>query len=148
MDLEVQGAQQLEAVAKRLKAAGRGDLRKELLQQVRAAAKPTVTDIKRNAATDLPQRGGLAQAVAKSRIGTRTRMSGKRVGVRIEAKNGMDIKRLDQGRLRHPVFGNRKAWVEQTVKPGWFSEPIKRRLPEVRDGVLKAMNDIIKKVEG
>lgn len=54
---------------------------------------------------------------------------------------------MDDGRWRHPVFGNREAWVTQTARPaGWFESAMLRHGPKVRDGAVKAVNDIINKL--
>src|SRR6266540_2194860 len=120
------GARQLEALAKRLKAAGAGELRKELLRGIRESNKATIRKIRTNAASTLPQRGGLAAKVAKSKIATRTRTSGASVGVEIKGTDkSVNLSRLNEGKLRHPVFGNKKVWKKQSVKSGWFDDPIK-----------------------
>ncbi|MCX6399236.1 MAG: hypothetical protein NTX33_04795 [Propionibacteriales bacterium] len=149
MEIEVRGAHDLEALAKRLKSADDGkELRKQLLREIRQSAKPVIGKVKASARDKLPSRGGLADSVARSRIGVRTRVSGKNAGVRIEAKNGIDVRSLDRGRLRHPVFGNRNNWVNQEVEPGWFSEPLTESLPHVRRGVIDAMDAVAKRIEG
>ncbi|SDZ55141.1 hypothetical protein SAMN05216215_10973 [Saccharopolyspora shandongensis] len=56
-------------------------------------------------------------------------------------------KYMDDGRWRHPVFGNRDRWVTQTARPaGWFESAMRRHGPRVRDGAAKAVNDIINKL--
>ncbi|MCI2421510.1 hypothetical protein MOQ72_29155 [Saccharopolyspora sp. K220] len=54
---------------------------------------------------------------------------------------------LNDGRWRHPVFGNRDRWVMQTARPaGWFESAMRRHGPRGRDGAVKAVNDIITKL--
>ncbi|MEV0085261.1 hypothetical protein [Saccharopolyspora sp. NPDC050642] len=54
---------------------------------------------------------------------------------------------LNDGRWRHPVFGNRDRWVTQTARPaGWFESAMRRHGPKVRQGAVKAVNDIISKI--
>src|SRR5690242_12010056 len=84
MDLRVTGADDLERVGKRLREVGAGDLRKELLRGIREAGKPVILDVRKSALETLPRRGGLAALVAKSKFATRTRVSGKNVGVQIK----------------------------------------------------------------
>ncbi|MEV5538476.1 hypothetical protein AB0L13_16595 [Saccharopolyspora shandongensis] len=56
-------------------------------------------------------------------------------------------KYMDDGRWRHPVFGNRDRWVTQTARPlGWFDRAMRRHGPKVRDGARKAIDDIISKL--
>jgi hypothetical protein len=42
---------------------------------------------------------------------------------------------------RHPVFGNREDWVDQKGQP-YFGQTIKRRAPEFRRAIEKAMGEI------
>ena len=145
-DFIVVGANQLDALAKRLKAAGESGkgLRKELLKQLRATMKPLVKDVKDSANT-LPHRGGLARQTAK-RVSARTRATGRQAGIQVVAKStGW---RLDSGRLRHPLFGNRGAWFQQDVRPGWFTHPLEAGAPKVREALVQAIDDIARKVEG
>lgn len=147
VDIRIQGADQLEALAKALKAAGNNELRKELLAGIRAAAKPTVADVKANLGAHLPRRGGFAAIMARSSIGVRTRTSGQNTGVRIQAKHSKhDLVAIDRGILRHPVFGNRDRWVTQTIVPGLVSNPIEDAKPRIRTGVLEAMENTARKI--
>lgn len=51
---------------------------------------------------------------------------------------------LDRGRLRHPVFGNRKVWVNQRIPAGMFSKAAEKEgAPLVR----QAGEDLIRFVE-
>jgi hypothetical protein len=50
-----------------------------------------------------------------------------RVSVRVgrNSKSGRaDLKGLDAGGVRHPLYGNRKRWYTQAVAPGSISEGI------------------------
>ncbi len=147
-DFRVTGAEDLEAVAKRLKQAGSGELRKELLRGIRQTNKPTIADIRASARDRLPHGGGLADIVARSSIGTRTRLSGKNVGVEIKGTSGRlrNLRNLNAGRLRHPLFGNRKHYYEQPVEPGFFDDPIEKRADEIRRGIEEVMADVARKV--
>jgi hypothetical protein len=47
---------------------------------------------------------------------------------------------------RHPVFGNREAWVTQRGAT-WFASTIQRHAPEFRRAVLTAVDDIQRRIE-
>lgn len=147
MDVSVRGSEDLERLARNLKAAGAGDLRKELLKNIRASGKPLIADIKANAQHTLPHSGGLAALVAGSKFGVRTRLSGKSVGIRVQASNSIQVEGLDRGRLKHPVFGNRDNWVGQAVTPGFFSKPAEENVDTFRRGIEKAMTDVANQIE-
>lgn len=148
-DASVRGAQELEALGQRLKRAGGKELRRELLRGVRNSNKGTIARIRDSARNELPHEGGLADLVAGSRFSTRTRLSGTRVGVTIEGSNRSirALRQLNAGRLRHPVFGNRKVWAQQQVAAGWFDRPVTEDLPEIRSAIQRVMKDVARRIE-
>lgn len=146
VDFEVQGADQFLRLSKALKHAGRGELRKELNRSLRESAKPLIKDTKAAARSRLPKRGGLAALVARApqRVQVRT---GRDPGVRIVVgKNGSGARGAEQGRVRHPVFGNKNVWVTQSVPKGWFSEPIKAGAPKVRRDLEDVLEQIADRI--
>jgi hypothetical protein len=149
-DFRVTGADQIARAARALKAQGPGGVqgRKELLRAIQSGTKELKADIKASARSSLPTRGGLNEVIAQSPISTRTRTTGNSVGVRIVAtgKPLRDIEATNRGRLRHPVFGNRKVWVQQTIPAGWFDRPLQAGAPKVRTELLAAMQRIIANV--
>jgi hypothetical protein len=154
MSASVKGAEELEALARRLKAAGGTELRKELLRGIRNSSKGTIEKIRASARSELPSSGGLAALVAGSKIAARTRTSGASAGITIvgTGKNVRSLRSLNEGKLRHPVFAraeNRKhwAWVSQSVRPHWFDKPVEDDLPHIRTAVEKVMSDVARKIE-
>lgn len=147
MNVEIRGAEQLGELAKRLKAegeAGKG-LRRELLKEIRSAAKPLAEAAKsavKALPTKPPEDTGLRRRIAAG-VKVRTRTAGKQVGVRITAgkldANDANLpRRLNKGSWRHPVFGS-DTWVTQTIQPGWFDKTLRRGGPRVRLQVKAAM---------
>jgi hypothetical protein len=121
---DVRGAEQLVTVARKLRAAGDRDLRREMLRGMRAAVKPSGQEAKANAMQRLPHRGGLAQLVASSRISTRIKLTGN-PRVQVVARNESAIRNADAGKIRHPVWGS-DHWVTQRVTPGWWSDAMRK----------------------
>lgn len=147
-DFEVRGAQQLQVLAERLKKAGEGELRKQLLREIRGSAKKAIPDVRQSAYRTLPRRGGLAERVGNQAYAVQIRLGGSSASVRIAGKGMKELRDIDAGRLRHPVFGDRKRWKAQAVTPGFFSDPINRRAPSIRKDIEKAMGGIAHKVTG
>jgi hypothetical protein len=166
-------ARQLDEIAKRLKAAGDRDLKNELLAGIRKTTKPEIPKIRDSAREKLPKRGGLAELIATSKIGTRTRLTGNSVGVQIRGTGKHDLKELNAGRLHHPVFVKNRSgllhrktgrgktgnalggtdrkdwkWVTQKVPSGFFDEPIQKDKPELQRGIESVLSAIAKKIEG
>ena len=146
-DYEVRGAEDFLKLSKALKHAGRTELRKELTSSLKRTAKPLIGKTREEARRRLPQKGGLAKRVAKAPQRIQVRTGAKTAGVRVVVgKSNSGARGANKGVIRHPVFGNRKVWVNQSVPPGWFDDPLRESAPEVRRGLEKAIESIADKV--
>ena len=148
VDLRITGADQLKKLGADFKKAGAGDLRKEMLAEFRAEARPLIVDVRRSAGDVLPRRGGLAARVARSTIRAANRLSGSAVGMRITANNSISLRQVDAGTVRHPLFGNRNFWYTQPVTPGWFDKPFQKNVDELRRRVIATMDRFAAKLGG
>lgn len=146
-DISVSGANQLAAVTKRLKQAGANEVRKDMLRGLRVGAKPLVAVARQSAVENLPRAGGLDQVVAASKFAVRTRTSGRNPGVRVVALSGHNIAAMDRGRLRHPTYGHRDRWVTQKIKPGWWTDALTARAPEVRTALVAVLAETARRIE-
>lgn len=108
------------------------DARREVLKEIRKEIKEPLPQLRKAwkawALSNLPSRGGLNRWVARARIQAKFSTSGRIVGVRVilTRKSGggdkADLNRLDsEGRIRHPLYGNRQHWYPQTVKANVFT---------------------------
>lgn len=145
--IELRGADQLRALSMRLKDLGDKELKREFSKAITAATKPLVQDLRQSARETLPKKGGLNERIAKSQIRTVRRASSRTQGIRVTAKNAYVLGRLDQGHVRHPVFGH-KVWVDQTVKSGWWTRPTEAIGPQVIRSVEAAMQHMARKLDG
>lgn len=146
-DFRITGVDDLERLARRLKEIGDKDLSRELRDGIARATAHVRQDIEDAAERELPKRGGLNAWVAASKFSTSVR-GGKNPSVRLTGKRKnkvgkqSDLAAIDTGRVRHPVFGNRKAWVVQQVRPGFFSRPAETGAELVRREVFAVIADI------
>jgi hypothetical protein len=152
-DIELRGADDVAALVRRIRThADAKAIRKDLYSGLSRATKEVREDMKASIPPSLPSRGGLAAQIHRDAGTFRTSAKGGRwAGVSIFAKSkGHDLRRLNQGRLRHPVFGNRSVWVQQTagVIPGFLDEPFEKSKPEVARGIQQVLDEIARKVEG
>ncbi len=142
------GADKLRRVAVAIKTSGDKDLRRELLRGMQRGGKPLKDAARRGALERLPKRGGLAERVASSKFGVRTSTTGKGASVRVIGRSGYDLQGMDDGLIRHPVYGKwRKGVKGQPVKPGWFSDAEEAAAPKFRDEFEQAMDIIGAKLE-
>lgn len=118
-----------------------------------AAVEPIRDEFKAQALT-LPSRGGLARYVAKSRYTVVKRLGGSRptlsIRVRRTKRGGaVDLTKINEGRLRHPVHANPKRtrkewrWVDQTIKAGMWDTTLERSVPGIEDGLRDAVRDAV-----
>jgi hypothetical protein len=147
IQVEVHGAEQLAALSRRLKAAGEKGLQRELSRGIAKAMQPVKRALPASARDRLPKRGGFAEQVARSKLRTIRRNSGRAVGLRLQASNPENIRRADKGQVRHPTFGH-GPWVTQQVKPGWFTEPTQAAAPAVRAEVEAAQARVVAQIDG
>ena len=145
------GAQELADLARRLKDAGEGGLRRELYAGIRTAAEPVLGEIRAGLPAHMPHR--YAGVLGTDLRLTASVRAGKTASVRLRGVTGRDrqIGRLDRGVLTHPLFGNRKHWFSQGpagggMAPGFFTGPIEHAAPQLRYAVLSAMRRTAEKI--
>lgn len=147
-------ASELEAIARRLRFIGDGELTRELRRAISDAAGRVPDDIRAGLKPRLPD--PYAEVLdADLAFSIRQRASDRDPGVTLRAttRSGQRrrIRRLDQGILAHPLYGHRKRWYNQgepSVQPGWFSGPAEAARPRVREEIKQALRDVAAKATG
>ena len=136
-------AQQLRTVAVHLREAGDEGLKRELFAALRHATDPVPGEIRAGLKPKLPDR--YAEVLdADLAIGTSVRSAGT-VTLRGTTRGAVQrrrLRRLNAGVLAHPLWGNRRHWYDQPVTPGWFTGPAEDAVPQVREEILQALNDV------
>jgi hypothetical protein len=140
-------AAELEALAFRLRRAGDGDLIREVTRAMRDAVVPVQAEIRAGLRPDLPDRYA-ATLDADLRLGVNVRTNERDPGVSVTGTartKARKLRNLDEGRLTHPVYGNREKWETQeepSVQPGWFTGPAEAGGPRVRAAIERALEDV------
>lgn len=99
-----------------------------------------VKEIKRGglkASQSLADRAAGATITIKGRAGRDPKVT---ITARTKAGKSIDLKALDAGTVRHPVFGHLTRWVTQSVSAKTFSDGVEENLDGVRDEILKALD--------
>jgi hypothetical protein len=148
--IRVTGAEELRRAAAAIRRAGRVDLRKELLTAVRESTKPIGEAVRKGLPTYLPD--NYAAVLGRAlRFTTKSKTSGwPEVTVTARAKGKArprEITAINRGVLRHPLFGRRKYWYAQKVRPGFFDEPAREVLDDVRHAAAAAVDRVRDKLE-
>lgn len=152
-DLEFPGAKQMfVATAKRLNAQGKEGrgLWRELNASMKAAAEPMTDVVLRHLSEYLPDnyaavlRRGLTVRVSRSTKGDAAGL--KLVGTAKGVKKKRHVKVINDGTLRHPVFSHADRWVNQKVRPGFWTQPLtlNREIParEIRRAVQNTIRKL------
>lgn len=152
-DLEIVGAkQQFVALAKRLNAqgsSGRG-LWKELNSEIKTAAQPMTDTVLRHLGNYLPKRyARVLQSTLIVRISRSTRGAAaglKLVGTAKGHSRKRHVNVIDQGTLRHEVWGNPDVWVDQSVKPGFWSSTLDQTREIPAKAIRRAVQNSARKI--
>lgn len=137
-----------------MRSAGR-DLRRDMGKEIRHVAQPVIEDMRSEiSGMSLPATGGekpysgpTGAGGITGRIAAATKVSITGRGVRIRVNNGSlgNARKLpayiDAGKTwRHPVMGNRRAWVSQTAsEPGWFTKTGLQHHPQIKREVTEIL---------
>ena len=143
-------ASELEAAAFRLRRAGAEDLARELTAAMKRGVDPVPDKIRAGLIPHLPN--PYAAALDEDLdIKVIARNSGADAVVSVYGQTRgkrRRINRLEGGVLEHPLWGNRRHWYPQAVRPGWFSGPAEADAPRVRAELEQALRDVSDKATG
>lgn len=167
-NIRITGTGQLLELSARLRRAGHENIRASFQRRLRRAAEPlrdglqsSIRDLdirgegrragKRGgpSPTTRPLRSSIADAI---RISVRTAGS---PGARVWLDRSLlppDIpaglvERLNDGRVRHPVFANRRRWTQQNATPGWWVRTVRSHIPRMTSEVERIIDDVRRRLE-
>lgn len=167
-DIRVTGTGQLLELSARLRRAGHENIRSSFQRRLRRAAEPLRADLQdgirhldiRSQGRGSGKRGGpspttrpLRAAIAEAiRISVRT---GGSPGARVWLDKGRlppdipmgVVNRLNEGRLRHPVFGNKRRWAQQTATPLWWDKTVRAHQSRITREVERVADDVRRRLE-
>ena len=149
MNITVRGTEQLTTLAQRFREAANSGLRDELRNTLSTLGPGIIDSVRNSARTTLPRRGGLAALIADTSEFTAPIVTTPtEVKLSITARSNVDIRLLNDGTVRHPLFGNRQHWYNQTVKPGWFTRPLAGIGPRVSEELNQTLETVARRIEG
>lgn len=167
--VSAEGAQQLQALNRRLKEAARTDLRKQLRREIRDAGRPVVADIRQaimnvdvsstrgghaypDRSTGLRARTAKATGLSVTQRGIRIRVRAHRVDPQYpKLVKYLDASLPKYGRWRHPVFGQGKRgtakgpWTQQSGDP-YFFVTIHKHRTDFRRACFEAIRETNEKI--
>lgn len=129
MDVKVEGAEKLALLGKAIRRMGTDrTIINNLSKDIKKMVGPVRTELRDSAIKTLPKRGGLNKWVARSRVNALVRRGVKTAGLSIrEGRNSStgkrtDLRRINAGTVRHPLFGDRHHWYLEKVEPGFATK--------------------------
>lgn len=162
--VQILGTGQLLVLSRRLRSTAGAPVQRNLTRRIRRAAEPLRDDLQSTirglpmrsqgrasgsrggpSPTTRPLRATIASAI---RISVRTSSN---PGARVWVDKGLlprDLKGMPQamndpsGRIRHPVYGNRRRWANQFVPPLWWDKTVQRHTPRMRAEVARVLDDV------
>ncbi len=170
LQVEIKGQDDLRRVARALRLADKDGLRRELATAIRQAARPTLDAIQASAGRistrgypkpgavrrftrPVPAKGTRAKIAAAVGSTVRVAEDNPRVSFTVRsARLPLELRNMprkfDSGRTwRHPVMGNRNAWVGQSGQP-WFWPPIRDNIKTFRGEIEQALERTREQIEG
>ena len=156
MPASVTGAADFAALSARLKEAGATGLRRELYKAIGQAGDDLVKEIGSREHLNPYMPNHYAAELARDLSVRVFKRGGQDAHVTIRAEGRTRKRKLaqldEQGMLVHPVFGRgaRQDWIWRAqfshVRPGFFTDPVERCAPAVRDKILAAMRETSRKL--
>lgn len=165
--IRITGTGQLLDLSMRLRRAGHENIRQSYLRRIRRAAEPLRDDLqdtirgldissqgrgsgKRGgpSPTTRPLRATIAEAI---RISVRTSGApGARVWVDRD-RLPPDLRNMpgviNTGRIRHPVFGNKRRWAQQNATPLWWDKTVRAHQDRMTREVARVVDDVRRRIE-
>lgn len=163
--IKIENQEQYKRLARALKEAGRGDLQRSMVKQIRRHGSPALQAAQRaflGIDVQSSDGGGTKSTGLRARVAAATRISvlGSGISIRVEPRRvdnrygralsfGLD----GLGRWRHPVYADPTktredwTWVEQTGREVFYRS-LKRYESVWRRGVEQAMQETARKIEG
>lgn len=160
MDVQVNGWRAFQRLAADCKDAARKDLERELRRGLSGSTAPMRTAIRAAAAATMPSAGGYA-AVLPSALRVTPRQSGLLLRLTVAAKGAgedRDVRALDAGRLRHPVYGRSRRgrggrrvpspWAVTAIRPGFVTDTFDKTADAVLERLGEAVQTVADKIAG
>jgi hypothetical protein len=166
--IQIAGTGQLLVLSRKLKHAGGSRLKQNFARRLRHAAEPLRDGLQdsirgldiASAGRGAGKRGGVSPTTRplRSSIASAIRISVRTSGdpgARVWVDKGslppdipMNVlQRLNEGRLRHPVFGNKRRWAQQNAPAGWWDKTVKHHQPRMERDVARVLDDVRRELD-
>ncbi len=141
---------ELRYLAGKLRKAAARDLTRELRQGQRKAVRPLQKEIKAEALATLPKHGGYNVTMSKAvKVSVTTGTGRNALTIRVYAAgkaDARDVRAVNAGILRHPLFGHRKSWHTTKVRAGFVDRPVDRLSDQILRESAEAAERVLESI--
>jgi hypothetical protein len=165
LEIRISGAARLHQLAARMRAEGRKDLIRQMGDALAKAADPLKGKIREEASAVMPASGGYKAAFDKSlkfRVQRRGASAQSEVSLTTYASGKAerrDIRALNKGNLRHPVFGRSRPgkrkgeripnpWSVTSIRSGFWDRGTQGAADEVEQRMGEVVQEFAQKLIG
>lgn len=166
MEVQLLGVRELRQLAAQIRAEGDKGLGREMSAALRKVAKPVQGAVEGEYESGLPKRGGYANTFTRSikwRTNTRTqdRLASFRLLIFGEgAHERRDIKALESGNLRHPIYGRHRRirrgvrrgsrdanpWGVTSVKGGYWKRGTDQAADKAQREMITVLDEFVQRL--
>lgn len=118
---------------------------RNLRKRLREAGKPLADGLAQDGPEGLPSGGGLADWLRQSKGAIS--MTQTKLQIRLARGGKHDLNAINRGQLRHPLYGNRRVWVTQSVPAGTYDKAFEKHADEALPAVGRVLDDIMKEIQ-
>lgn len=150
IEFEVSGSARLHVLAAQIRAAGQKGLGQEMAKALNTAATPLQASVREESARTLPR--GYAPVFSESlRFRTALRTAARTASLRLTTyadgkRQRRDIRAINQGLVRHPLFGRRTRWYVTRVQPGFFDRGTRDAADQAEKKMLTVLDDFAERL--
>ena len=117
---------------------------RDLRKRLREVGKPLTQGVVEDGPEGLPSSGGLADWLRASK-GSLS-MTATRLEIKLARGGKHDLNAINRGQLRHPIYGNRKAWALQGVASGTYDKAFDKHAEQALPEVARVLDDIMREI--
>ena len=165
VEVRVKGAAALHRAAAQIRAEGRKDLAKEMSKALSKAIDPVRESIRQSAGEVMPRSGGY-NAVFEKYLRFRTNRTNRANEASVNlatyadgASERRDIRALERGDLRHPVYGRSRPgarkgerianpWAVTSIRAGFWQRGTDGALDEAQEALETVIEDLAERLAG
>lgn len=158
LPVTVSGVSRMRDFAARLQAETEDSVLAPVMEEIADSAQPVLGEVKARVLAAqfpaVPSKGGGGSTGLRAHLAASTVVRRFKATVRfvVADPNGQKMARYTNGldrhtRWRHPVYGNREAWVQQQSDP-WFYPPIEAAVPRFRAAVERGVDKLVQRLTG